>query len=69
MLSMLGGELKVDFRSRWTYPRVQRWLYGYDVYKEAGEEFRKNPFQNFRMSHLRLEGDVRELFIPQVYVI
>jgi salicylate hydroxylase len=44
MLSMLGGELKADFPSRWTCPRVQRWLYGYDAYKEAEEEYRKNPF-------------------------
>jgi salicylate hydroxylase len=44
MLSMLGGELKADFPSRWTCPRVQSWLYGYDAYKEAEEEFRRNPF-------------------------
>lgn len=44
MLSMLGGEVKADFPSRWTCPRVQQWLYGYDAYKEAEEAFRKNPF-------------------------
>jgi salicylate hydroxylase len=44
MLSMLGGELKADFPSRWTCPRVQRWLYGYDAYKEAEEGFKMNPF-------------------------
>ena len=44
MLSMLGGELKANFPSRWTCPRVQRWLYGYDAYKEAGEGFKANPF-------------------------
>ena len=44
MLSMVGAELKADFPSRWTCPRVQRWLYGYDAYKEAEEEFRRNPF-------------------------
>jgi salicylate hydroxylase len=44
MLGMLGGELKADFPSRWTCPRVQRWLYGYDAYKEAEEEYRKDPF-------------------------
>ena len=44
MLSMLGGELKADFPSRWTCPRVQRWLYGYDAYKEAEEGFKANPF-------------------------
>jgi salicylate hydroxylase len=44
MLSMLGGELKADFPSRWTCPRVQRWLYGYDAYKEAEEGFNANPF-------------------------
>ncbi|RDW88554.1 hypothetical protein BP6252_00586 [Coleophoma cylindrospora] len=44
MLGMLGGELKADFPSRWTCPRVQPWLYGYDAYKEAEEAFKKNPF-------------------------
>ena len=44
MLSMLGGELKADFPSRWTCPRVQRWLYGYDSYKEVEEAFKKTPF-------------------------
>jgi salicylate hydroxylase len=44
MLSMLGKELRGDFPSRWTCPRVQRWLYGYDAYQEVEEEFRQNPF-------------------------
>jgi salicylate hydroxylase len=44
MLSMLGGELRADFPSRWTCPRVQRWLYGYDSYKEVEEGFKANPF-------------------------
>ena len=44
MLSMLGGELKADFPSRWTCPRVQRWLYGYDAYKEVEEGFKARPF-------------------------
>jgi salicylate hydroxylase len=44
MLGMLGGELKADFPSRWTCPRVQRWLYGYDSYKEVEEAFNANPF-------------------------
>jgi salicylate hydroxylase len=44
MLSMLGGELKADFPSRWTCPRVQRWLYGYDAYAEAAKGFEATPF-------------------------
>ncbi|KAH9217397.1 hypothetical protein DL95DRAFT_333990 [Leptodontidium sp. 2 PMI_412] len=44
MLGMLGGELKADFPSRWTCPRVQRWLYGYDAYKEVEEAFAREPF-------------------------
>jgi salicylate hydroxylase len=44
MLGMLGGELKADFPSRWTCPRVQTWLYGYDAYKEAEEGFAATPF-------------------------
>jgi salicylate hydroxylase len=44
MIGMLGGEVKADFPSRWTCPRVQRWLYGYDAYKEVQEGFKANPF-------------------------
>ncbi|RFU25624.1 hypothetical protein B7463_g10704, partial [Scytalidium lignicola] len=44
MLSMLGKELKPDFPSRWTCPRVQAWLYGYDAYKEVEEAYKANPF-------------------------
>jgi salicylate hydroxylase len=44
MTGMLGGELKADFPSRWTCPRVQRWLYGYDAYKEVEEGFNASPF-------------------------
>jgi salicylate hydroxylase len=44
MTGMLGGEVKADFPSRWTCPRVQRWLYGYDAYKEVEEGFKSYPF-------------------------
>ncbi len=45
MIGMLeSGEVKADFPSRWTCPRVQRWLYGYDAYKEAEEGFKAEPF-------------------------
>lgn len=46
-MEMVGrtGELgDRDFPSRWTCPRVQRWLYGYDSYKEAEEGFKANPY-------------------------
>jgi salicylate hydroxylase len=29
------GEPRADFPSRWTCPRVQKWLYGYDAYEEV----------------------------------
>jgi salicylate hydroxylase len=44
MLDMLGRELKADFPSRWTCPRIQRYLYGYDAYKEAECMYEGNPF-------------------------
>lgn len=44
MTGMLGGELKADFPSRWTCPRVQKWLYGYDAYAEAEKGFDAHPF-------------------------
>lgn len=44
MTGMLGGEVKADFPSRWTCPRVQPWLYGYDAYREVEEAFRTSPF-------------------------
>ncbi|RDL32004.1 uncharacterized protein BP5553_09406 [Venustampulla echinocandica] len=33
-----------DFPSRWTCPRVQKWLYGYDPYMEAESAWEQNPF-------------------------
>lgn len=44
MAGMLGSELKADFPSRWTCPRVQRWLYGYDAYAEVEKGYKENPF-------------------------
>lgn len=44
MTGMLGTELKADFPSRWTCPRVQRWLYEYDAYAEAEHGFAQHPF-------------------------
>jgi salicylate hydroxylase len=45
MVGMLkAGEVKADFPSRWTCPRVQRWLYGYDAYKEVEEGYKAHPF-------------------------
>jgi salicylate hydroxylase len=35
MQSMLGGDVKSPFPSRWTCPDVQAWLYGYDAVKEV----------------------------------
>jgi salicylate hydroxylase len=44
MLGMLGKELKPDFPSRWTCPRIQPFLYSYDAYNEAEKMFRGDPF-------------------------
>jgi salicylate hydroxylase len=44
MLSMLGREPEADFPSRWTCPRIQRFLYGYDAYDEAGKMYTAEPF-------------------------
>lgn len=46
MTGMLGSDLRddVDFPSRWTCPRAQRWLYGHDAYKEAEEGFKAHSF-------------------------
>jgi salicylate hydroxylase len=44
MVGQLGKELVPDFPSRWTCPRVQRWLYGYDAYGEAEEAYQADPF-------------------------
>ncbi|GAP90919.2 putative FAD binding domain-containing protein [Rosellinia necatrix] len=44
-LSQLGKELKGPFPSRWTCPRVQPWLYGYDAYEEVREAVSQDPFE------------------------
>lgn len=33
-----------DYPSRWTCPRVQPWLYGYDSYRVSAEAFAAKPF-------------------------
>lgn len=33
-----------SFPSRWTCPRIQKFLYGYDAYAEAEALYQKNPF-------------------------
>ena len=38
------GVVPGDFPSRWTCPRVQRFLYGYDAYAEAEALYQKCPF-------------------------
>jgi len=43
MTGMLGGELVPDFPSRWTCPRIQRYLYGYDAYGETEALYNANP--------------------------
>lgn len=37
-----GGDER--FPSRWTCPRVQKWLYGYDAYAEFEKSWKENPF-------------------------
>lgn len=38
------GAPEADFPSRWTCPRVQKWLYGYDSYAEAEKAFKETPY-------------------------
>ena len=44
MTEMLHGEVRADFPSRWTCPKVQNWLYGYDAYHAVEQSFKTNPF-------------------------
>lgn len=44
MVAMLRTGVEADFPSRWTCPRVQRWLYGYDAYSVVKEGFAAKPF-------------------------
>ena len=46
-LSQLGKrELKAPFPSRWTCPKVQPWLYGYDAYQEVHEALARERFDS-----------------------
>jgi salicylate hydroxylase len=38
------SERREGFPSRWTCPRVQKWLYGYDAYEEVERAWEKDPF-------------------------
>ncbi|KAK4122430.1 FAD/NAD(P)-binding domain-containing protein [Parathielavia appendiculata] len=44
MLSMLGKKVKAPFPSRWTCPKIQKFLYGYDAYAEAEKAYKEKPF-------------------------
>ncbi|KAL2114553.1 hypothetical protein VUR80DRAFT_4536 [Thermomyces stellatus] len=44
MLEALERGPGEGFPSRWTCPRVQRFLYGYDAYAEAEGAYRRDPF-------------------------
>lgn len=44
MLEALERGPSEPFPSRWTCPRVQRFLYGYDAYAEAEGAYRMDPF-------------------------
>ncbi|KAK4142172.1 uncharacterized protein C8A04DRAFT_13502 [Dichotomopilus funicola] len=44
MVSMLGGELKAPFPSRWTCPDIQPFLYAYDAYAEAEKAYQESPY-------------------------
>lgn len=43
MVSMLGKQPVADFPSRWTCPRIQRFLYEYDAYGEAERMCKEYP--------------------------
>ncbi|KAL9105763.1 MAG: hypothetical protein Q9227_009111 [Pyrenula ochraceoflavens] len=38
------GKGREEFPSRWTCPVRQRWLFGYDAYREVEESMRERPF-------------------------
>lgn len=44
MTETLLGETRANFPSRWTCPKVQNWLYGYDAYHAVEQSFKTNPF-------------------------
>ena len=44
MTEQLLGETRENFPSRWTCPKVQNWLYGYDAYHAVEQSFETNPF-------------------------
>ena len=44
MLASLGRQPGEGFPSRWTCPRVQGFLYGYDAYAEAERAYAEDPF-------------------------
>lgn len=44
MTGMMNKTIQAGFPSRWTCPKVQSLLYGYDAYFEVEEAFKANPF-------------------------
>ncbi len=41
---ILKGPIQAPYPSRWSCPKVQSWLYGYDAFQEVEEAMRANPF-------------------------
>ncbi|KAK5168699.1 uncharacterized protein LTR77_006008 [Saxophila tyrrhenica] len=49
-LSQLGSELQAPYPSRWSCPDVQKWLYGYNAFKEVQEAVQQDPFREWSFS-------------------
>lgn len=41
-----ASQVKVAFPSRWTCPKVQPWLYGYDAFAVVDQAVREEPFES-----------------------
>lgn len=39
-----GEPIQPPFPSRWSCPKVQAWLYGYDAFQEVEEAVKREPF-------------------------
>ncbi|KAI9172761.1 FAD-dependent monooxygenase OpS4 [Paramyrothecium foliicola] len=62
-LSQLGKEITTAFPSRWTCPKIQPWLYGYDAWKEVEEAVREKPAINMTIPLLSLPPQERTNYI------
>lgn len=60
-LSQLGKELTGTFPSRWTCPKVQPWLYGYNAYEEVTKALADDPFASDDVALKEKVNDTRSV--------